>query len=213
MDPVTGAALIGGGATVLGGMFGNSAAKKAAKTNRNFQERMSNTAYQRGVRDLKKAGLNPALAYTQAQASTPSGATADVKNPIEGLADHFNNSAKNTISDKLATNSVRQTDANIKKTNADIETAQSQQVLNNANAAKAAMETRLRSKDVPIADAKNKLGTMGMRIMEPLFQKLNESISNSAKPKPNAITPKTNIQERVRRLHKDRSTTHKRKNR
>lgn len=75
----TGAAAASLGSSMLASFFN---AREASK-NRKWQEHMSNTAYQRAVADMEKAGINPALVYGQGApaASTPAGSSATAAEP------------------------------------------------------------------------------------------------------------------------------------
>lgn len=46
-----------------------------------FSERMSNTAWQRGVNDMRMAGINPILAYSKGGSSSPTGQTGSIGMP------------------------------------------------------------------------------------------------------------------------------------
>lgn len=68
------APLIGAGASLVGGMLQRKSDKTSTARQVAFQERMSNTSYQRAMEDMRKAGLNPILAGKLGGASTPVGA-------------------------------------------------------------------------------------------------------------------------------------------
>lgn len=50
-----------------------ASARYFQRSEQSFEKEMSNTAYQRATADMRKAGLNPLLAYQQGGASTPTG--------------------------------------------------------------------------------------------------------------------------------------------
>lgn len=73
-------------ATGLAGYLGqketNVASAEQAQRQMDFQAQQTGTSYQRAVADMKAAGLNPMLAYSQGGAASGSGASAPVGNEL-----------------------------------------------------------------------------------------------------------------------------------
>lgn len=71
MVPAIPAAAILGGTSIIGGIMGSSSAAAQNREEREWQEMMASTQYQRAVKDMRRAGLNPAMLYGKGSMSSP----------------------------------------------------------------------------------------------------------------------------------------------
>lgn len=125
----------------------NAASAQQAQAQMDFQERMRETQYQTAVEDMKKAGLNPMLAYSQGGAGTPTGAmgqvsTAKVGNTLASAVQGYQSMAmtnaeldqKDALTQNTSAQTVKteadtiQTAVNIQKILADTELSKQQYI-------------------------------------------------------------------------------------
>lgn len=155
---------------------------KQAQYNRDFQERMANTAYQRAAKDLDKAGLNRILALGS-PAATPGGSMAQSgilpagSSAVQAGASLMNattgaSSAKQNIAESKSRQKFIA--ANVEKAEYEMEQLFSRSTLNTELAANARLDNELKKHQI----SKEEIVKSLYRVAEPYVKELEKQARN-----------------------------------
>lgn len=148
MDPMTlaaAAAAATGALNFVGQERANRENKDIWRKSQAWQEQMSNTAWQRGVADMKAAGVNPMLMVSQGGASSPGASVgAPMQNVFKGAGEGISSAVQLAMLKKQ------------------LELLDSQVIQNKANAAKSTVDAANAASETPVRQAIGQAASSGI---------------------------------------------------